>query len=65
LRQADPLRRFSLTLLNDVQPANLHEDLPSIALLLQLAPDYTDLCVDAMARDAGLGFEGVLHAVYQ
>ena len=64
-RLVDPLRRFSLTLLNDVQPANLHEDLPPIALLLQLAPDYTDLCVDAMARDADLGFEGVLHAVYQ
>jgi hypothetical protein len=65
LRLADPLRRFSLTLLDDVQPTNLHENLPFIALLLQLAPDYTDLCGDAMAGDVGLGFEGVLHAVYQ
>lgn len=64
LRLADPLRRFSLTLLDDVQPANRHEDIPSTALLRQLASSYPDLCVDAVAGDAGLGFEVVLQTVY-
>jgi hypothetical protein len=36
LRLADPSRRFSLTLLDDLRPANPHEDLPAAALLLQL-----------------------------
>lgn len=64
LRLADPLRRFSLTLLDDVRPANGHEDLPSAALLLQTQTFYPDLHVDAVAGDAGFGFEAYLHAVY-
>lgn len=64
LRLADPLRRFSLTLLDDVPPANGHEDLPSAALLLQLKDHYPDLHVEAVAGDAGLGFEAFLHTVY-
>jgi hypothetical protein len=64
LRLADPLRRFSVTLLNDVRPANEHEDLPSAALLLQLKDRYPDLRLDAVAGDAGLGFESFLHTVY-
>jgi hypothetical protein len=55
--------RFSVTLLDDVRPANGHEDIPSAALLLQLKPLFPDLCVDAVAGDAGFGFEIYL-AVY-
>jgi hypothetical protein len=64
LQLADPLRRFSVTLLNDVRPANEHEDIPSAALLLQLKDHYPDLQVDAVAGDAGLGFDSLLHTVY-
>ena len=64
LRLADPLRRFSVTLLDDVRPANGHEDIPSAALLLQLKTYYPDLHVDAVAGDAGFGFDVYLHAVY-
>ena len=64
LRLTDPLRRFSITLLSDVRPANGHEDLPSAALLMQLKNYYPDLQVDAVAGDAGLGFESFLHTIY-
>jgi hypothetical protein len=64
LRLADPLRRFSLTLLDAVLPANGHEDVPSAALLLQTKTFYPDLDVDAVAGDAGFGFEAYLHTVY-
>jgi hypothetical protein len=64
LRLADPLRRFSVTLLDDVRPANGHEDIPSAALLLQLKTLYPDLWADAVAGDAGFGFEAYLHTVY-
>ena len=61
---ADPVRRFSVTLLNDVRPANQHEDLPGAALLLQLKERYPDLHVEAVAGDAGFGFDCFLHTVY-
>jgi hypothetical protein len=64
LRLTDPARRFSITLLDDVRPANGHEDVPSAALLLQLKSHYPDLLVDAVAGDAGLGFDAFLHTVY-
>ena len=64
LRLTDPARRFSITLLDDVRPANGHEDVPSAALLLQLKSHYPDLHVDAVAGDAGLGFDAFLHTVY-
>lgn len=64
LRLADPRRRFSVTLLDDLRPANEHEDLPSAALLLQLKSHYPDLQVDAVAGDAGLGFETFLRTIY-
>jgi hypothetical protein len=64
LRLADPLRRCSLTLLDDVRPANEHEAVPSAALLLQLKSNYPDLGVDSVAGDAGLGFDVFLHTVY-
>jgi hypothetical protein len=64
LRLADPQRRFSVTLLSDLLPANLHEEVPASALLLQLRHYYPDLLVDAVAGDAGLGFEVFLHTTY-
>lgn len=64
LRLADPDRRFSFTLLDDVRPANGHEDVPCAALLLQLEAHYPDLQADAVAGDAGFGFEAFLHTIY-
>jgi len=64
LRLADARRRFSVTLLDDLRPANQHEDLPSAALLLQLQDHYPALQVEAVAGDAGLGFESFLHTIY-
>jgi hypothetical protein len=64
LRLADPFRRFSLTLLDDLLPANQHEDVSSAALLLQLQHYYPDLQVDAVAADAGFGFETFLHTIF-
>ena len=64
LRLTDPLRRFSVTLLDDVRPANGHEDIPSAGLLLQLKSLYPDLHVDAVAGDAGFGFDAYLHTVF-
>jgi hypothetical protein len=64
LRITDPNRRFSLTLLDDIRPANLHEDLSAGALLLQLQHNYPDLHVDAVAGDAAYGFDLFLHTVY-
>jgi hypothetical protein len=65
LQLADPQRRFSLTLLDDVRPANQHEEVPASALLLQLPQHYPDLHVDAVAGDAGYGYDVFLHAVYE
>jgi hypothetical protein len=64
LQLADQERRFSLTLLDDLRPANQREEVPASALLLQLSEHYPDLQVDAVAGDAGYGFEVFLHTVY-
>jgi hypothetical protein len=64
LQLADRKRRFSLTLLDDVHPANEREEVPAAALLLQLQEHYPDLKADAVAGDAGYGFEVFLHVVY-
>jgi len=64
LQLVDPQRRFSLTLLDDLRPANQREEVPASALLLQLQDHYPDLHVDAVAGDAGYGFEVFLHTVY-
>jgi hypothetical protein len=65
LQLADPLRRFSLVLLDDFLPANAREENPSAALLLQLSHFYPDLKLDVVAGDAGLGYFSFLHASYQ
>jgi hypothetical protein len=64
LQLADQKRRFSITLLDDVLPANQREEVPGTALLLQLAEHYPDLKVDVVAGDAGYGFDVFLHTVY-
>jgi hypothetical protein len=65
LQLADPQRPFSLTLLEDVRPANQREEVPGTALLLQLAEHYPTLKVEAVAGDTGYGYEVFLHAVYE
>lgn len=61
---SDPDRRFHLTLLSDFLGANEREEVPAAALLLQLAIFYPDLDLDAVAGDAGFGYEVFLHTVY-
>ncbi len=64
LQLPDPIRRFSLVLLDDFLPANEREENPATALLLQLPIFYPDLEIDAVAGDAGLGYDIFLHTVY-
>jgi len=62
---AEPMRRFSLVLLDDFLPANAREENPAAALLLQLQRFYPDLKLDVVTGDAGLGYYSFLHATYQ
>ena len=64
LQLVDRERRFSITLLDDLRAANQREEVPATALVLQLAAHYPDLEIDAVAGDAGYGYEVFLHAVY-
>jgi hypothetical protein len=64
LQLADRERRFSLTLLADVRPANQREEVPASALLLQLGDHYPDLQVESVAGDAGLGYAVFLRTIY-
>jgi len=72
LQLPDPARRFSLVLLDDPSinsghrflPANEREEIPATALLLQLPIFYPDLEIDAVAGDAGFGYDIFLHTVY-
>ena len=64
LQLPDPIRRFSLVLLDDFLPANDREEIPATALLLQLPIFYPDLKIDAVAGDKGLGYDIFLHTVY-
>lgn len=65
LQLADPVRRFSLVLLDDFLPANQREENPAAALLLQLLTYYPDLSVDTVAGDAGFGYDRVLQVIYR
>jgi hypothetical protein len=58
---ADPVRRFHLALLEDFLAANEREEVPGTALLLQLSLFYPDLRLDAVAGDAGFGYDVFLH----
>ena len=60
----DPILRFSLVLLDDFLPASDREENPATALLLQLPIFYPDLKIDAVAGDAGPGYDVFLHPVY-
>jgi hypothetical protein len=64
IRLAEALRRFGVSLLSDVLPANQPENLPGSALLLQLKTFYSDLQVFAAAGDAAYGQNPFLHTVY-
>lgn len=64
LQLADAQRRFSITLLDDLLPANQREEVPATAQLLQLQTFYPDLQVDTVTGDAGLGYTVFLHNVY-
>lgn len=65
LQFAEPVRRFSLLLLDDFLAANAREENPAAALLLQLERFYPDLQLEVVTGDAGLGYYSFLHAVYQ
>lgn len=60
----DPLRRFSLILADDFQPANEPEPPPVAALLLQLPQLYPTLHVDVLAGDAAFGVDAILTIAY-
>lgn len=62
---ADPVYRLHVTLLQDFQAANAHEEIPAAALLLQLPLFYPDLHLDAVVGDAGFGFDVFLRTIYQ
>lgn len=64
IQLADPTRRFSLVLLDDVLSANQREENPGAALLLQLATFYPGLQVHTVAGDAAFGYDITLHVVY-
>ena len=64
LQLADPLRRFSLVLLDDFRSANEREENPTAALLQQLPSFYPDLRLDTVAGDAGFGYDIILSTVY-
>lgn len=64
LQIPDPNRRFSIVLLDDFMPANAREENPAAALLSQLPVFYPSLAVDAVAGDAGFGYEVFLGMVY-
>ena len=62
---AEPSRRFSFVLLDDLLSANAREENPATALLLQLNIFYPSLGLDVAAGDAGFGYFSFLHAIYQ
>jgi hypothetical protein len=64
LQLCDGPRRFSLILSDDFRPANEREEPPMAAQLLQLAMLYPTLTVDAVAGDAGFGYELTLRIIH-
>ena len=66
LELSDIPRRFSLTqsVSDDFRPANEREESPIAAQLLQLRVLYPTLHVDAVAGDAGFGYDLILHLVH-
>lgn len=64
LQIPDPNRRFSIVLMDDFLPANAREENPAAALLAQLPDLYPSLDVDAVAGDAGFGYDIFLSVTY-
>ena len=64
VRQGLRERRFSAVLLDDFLPASARIEGPSAALLLQLERFYPALHVDAVAGDAGLGYDIFLRTIH-
>jgi len=64
LQIPDPHRRFSIILADDFLPANAREENPAAALLAQLPDLYPSLEVDAVAGDAGFGYDLFLSVTY-
>jgi hypothetical protein len=64
LQIPDPNRRFSIILVDDFLPANAREENPAAALLAQLSHLYPSLEVDAVAGDAGFGYDIFLSVTY-
>ncbi len=64
LELCDASRRFSLVLSDDFRPANEPESPPIAAQLLQLGVLYPTLHVEAVAGDAGFGYDLILHLVH-
>jgi len=62
---AEPSRRFSFVLLDDLLSANAREENPAAALLMQLSTFYPHLGLDIVAGDAGFGYYSFLHVIYQ
>lgn len=60
LQLPDPIRRFSLVLLDDFLPANDREEIPATALLLQLPIFYPDLEIYALQAN-GFDFHRQRH----
>ena len=60
----DPIRRFHLVALEDLLPANDHEEVAASALLAQLPLFYPTLHLDAVVGDAGFGYDVFLHTIY-
>lgn len=64
LQLSDATRRFSVVLSDDFRPANEREEPPIAAQLWQLSALYPTLRVDAVAGDAGFGYDLILHLVH-
>ena len=65
LQLADPSRRFSLVLLEDLLSASGREENPAAALLCQLHTFYPDLHLAAVAADAAFGYASFLLTTYK
>jgi len=64
LQLADPIRRTSFILLDDVRSAPEREENPAAALLRQIPTRYPTLHMDMTAGDAGLGYAAYLRTSY-
>lgn len=64
LQLADPIRRTSFVLLDQVSAAPQREENPAAALLRQVSTAYPTMHLDTTAGDAGLGYAAYLRTAY-